>query len=85
MVNKLDPKWSDLENKMQPSSNLTPSSVIYKATQETFMQRSDLVWKSHKTKSIQVLQITKYNSWIFKWLHINEQIEIQMPIVWIGI
>ena len=64
MVNKLDPKWSDEEDKMQSSSNLTPPSMICKATQETFMQRSDLVWKSHKTKSIQVLPTTKYNSWI---------------------
>ena len=43
-VNKLDPKWSGEEDKMQPSSSLTPPSVIYKATQEIFMQRSDLIW-----------------------------------------
>ena len=42
-VNKLDPKWSGEEDKMQQSSNLTPPLVICKATQETFMQRSNLV------------------------------------------
>ena len=39
MVNNLDPKWSGEEDKMQPSSSLTPPSVICKDTQETFMQR----------------------------------------------
>ena len=44
MVNKLDPKWSGEEDKMQPTFGLTPPSVICKATHETFMQRLDLVW-----------------------------------------
>ena len=36
-VNKLDPKWSGEEDKMQPSSSLTTPLVICKATKETLM------------------------------------------------
>ena len=50
-VNKLDLKWSGEEDKMQLSSNLTPRLVIWKSTQEAFMQRLDLVYCHIKPKA----------------------------------